>query len=72
MIKAYVNPEILESEWVEGKKDKNGNEAWGHQLKPGAPESVRREFEQFEERYKNHRTENVVKAAENSGVNSES
>jgi len=58
MERSYVNPKILASEWVEGKKDKYGRETWGYQLKKGAPESVRREFEQFQETQKNHRKAN--------------
>jgi len=47
-----VDSRILESEWVEPKK--NG---WGHQLKPGAPESVKREFENFQKALETHRNE---------------
>jgi len=57
MAERYVDPTILESEWIESKKDKNDNDTWGHQLKEGAPESVKREFEQFEKSYMNHREE---------------
>ena len=57
MAERYVDPTILASEWVESKKDKNGNDTWGHQLKDGAPESIKREFEQFEKNYMNHRNE---------------
>ena len=45
-----VDSQILESEWVEPKKS-----GWGHQLKEGAPESVKREFEQYQKLLETHR-----------------
>jgi hypothetical protein len=45
-----VDSSILDSEWVEPKKT-----GWGYQLKAGAPESVKREYEQYQKALKNHR-----------------
>ena len=47
-----IESSILESEWVEPRTDGDG---WGYQLKPGAPESVKREFEQFQYNLEHHR-----------------
>ena len=45
-----IDSKILESKWVEPKK-----KGWGHQVKKDAPESVKREFEQYQKALKNHR-----------------
>jgi len=42
-----INPKILESEWVQPKRDKRGRETWGHELKEGAPDDVREAFQKF-------------------------
>lgn len=47
-----VDASILESEWVEQKRDKKGRETWGHQLKEGAPPDVVEKFRQFEENFR--------------------
>ena len=39
-----IDAKILQSEWIEPKNKKTG---FGLKLKAGAPESVRKEFEQF-------------------------
>ena len=49
-----VDSKILESEWIEPKKS-----GWGHQLKPGAPESVKKEFEEYQKALKHHRDTEV-------------
>jgi len=46
-----IDSKILSSKWVEPKKT-----GWGHKLKPGAPESVKREFAKYQETLKTHRT----------------
>jgi len=38
---------ILESEWVQHPKDDNGEETWGFELKPGAPEDIVNAFNEF-------------------------
>ena len=38
---------VLESEWVQAPKDENGEETWGFELKPGAPDKVVKEFDNF-------------------------
>jgi len=40
---------ILDSEWVQNKRDENGNETWGHELKEGAPVDVVRAFQEYEQ-----------------------
>ena len=45
-----IDPEVvkvLESSWVQNKRDKNGEETWGWELKEGAPEDVKKAFEDF-------------------------
>jgi len=38
---------VLESEWVQSPKDENGQDTWGFELKPGAPEDVKKAFIEF-------------------------
>ena len=38
---------VLESEWVQPAKDENGEETWGYELKPGAPDDVVKAFNEF-------------------------
>ena len=38
---------ILESEWVQSPLDENGEETWGFELKPGAPDDVVKDFDKF-------------------------
>ena len=45
-----VDSKILNSKWVEPKKT-----GWGHQVKKGAPESVKKEFAQYQKALKDHR-----------------
>ncbi|MCL2200587.1 MAG: hypothetical protein FWB75_01375 [Oscillospiraceae bacterium] len=44
-----VDTKILESEWVQPKRDKRGRETWGHELKEGAPEDVKKKFQECQE-----------------------
>jgi len=45
-----IDPEvlnILDSEWVQQKRDERGEETWGFELKPGAPKSAITAFDRF-------------------------
>jgi hypothetical protein len=45
-----LSPEILEilgNEWVQPRRDNNGKETWGYELKPGAPNDVIAAFDDF-------------------------
>ena len=40
---------VLSSKWVQQKKDADGNDTWGHELKEGAPPEVVAEFNELQE-----------------------
>ena len=40
---------VLDSEWVQAKKDEDGNETWGYELKEGAPDDVKEAFRKYQE-----------------------
>ena len=42
-----IDAKILESEWVQSKRDRRGREPWGHELKDGAPDDVKKAFQEF-------------------------
>ena len=47
-----LDPEILkvlDSPWVQSKRDKFGREIWGFELKPGAPDEAVKAFRAFRE-----------------------
>jgi hypothetical protein len=39
--------EVLENEWVQQKRDVTGQETWGYEIKPGAPDDVVAAFNEF-------------------------
>jgi len=39
--------EILDSEWVQSPKDKNGKDTWGFELKLSAPDDVKKAFKVY-------------------------
>ena len=39
--------DVLESEWVVPKRDKECNRIWGFELLDGAPSDVQKKFQQF-------------------------